>query len=364
MRHSTYLQCLKQTEEVTTNEELRQRIWDALDHLQDADFEGIGKIILEASESGRILCGTTEETRLLAVKLIPFGLASEDDHVVGMMIKYATGNLDLAGNVVFLAVWLARWAQDGMPTLRLNENQASSFALSDLSDDQLNRWKPPWRSFMISIPQIIPNTFIRRIGVQKIDVKPVGLEEHDRIHDSIFVRVEKTNPKELIFNAEGSAKDLHDVVKSNLVSPDAYGNTLKNKKIIELCTRITLNAVVAMSCKDQLRRINTGIVKKNAGRKRSKKTKKYRKIKKYGLTEFILGTPVVVNHTRYIQEYCNSKTARFHKARWLVRGHWRNQAYGPGRSLRKEIFIEPFWKGDERSSVILREHQIKEKLNV
>jgi len=33
--------------------------------------------------------------------------------------------------------------------------------------------------------------------------------------------------------------------------------------------------------------------------------------------------------------------------RFIVRGHWRNQAYGPERSLRRKQWIFPFWKGPE-----------------
>lgn len=33
--------------------------------------------------------------------------------------------------------------------------------------------------------------------------------------------------------------------------------------------------------------------------------------------------------------------------RWIVRGHWRWQAYGPGRSERRRIWINPFVKGPE-----------------
>lgn len=32
-------------------------------------------------------------------------------------------------------------------------------------------------------------------------------------------------------------------------------------------------------------------------------------------------------------------------ARFVVRGHWRMQAYGPARSLRRRQWIQPFWKG-------------------
>jgi hypothetical protein len=44
---------------------------------------------------------------------------------------------------------------------------------------------------------------------------------------------------------------------------------------------------------------------------------------------------------------------------FLVRGHWRNQAHGEGRSLRRRQWIEPFWKGPEEARVLLRGHVVK-----
>lgn len=41
-----------------------------------------------------------------------------------------------------------------------------------------------------------------------------------------------------------------------------------------------------------------------------------------------------------------------------VRGHWRRQRYGEGRSLQKTIWIQPFWKGPEESRVLLRQHKV------
>lgn len=35
-----------------------------------------------------------------------------------------------------------------------------------------------------------------------------------------------------------------------------------------------------------------------------------------------------------------------------VRGHWRQQAYGPGRADRKTIWIQPFWKGPEMGEIV------------
>lgn len=37
--------------------------------------------------------------------------------------------------------------------------------------------------------------------------------------------------------------------------------------------------------------------------------------------------------------------------RWMVRGHWRNQRFGTGRSEVKRIWINPFWKGPEDAPI-------------
>jgi len=34
-------------------------------------------------------------------------------------------------------------------------------------------------------------------------------------------------------------------------------------------------------------------------------------------------------------------------ARWIVRGHWRNQACGPARAERRMTWVRPHWKGDD-----------------
>lgn len=40
--------------------------------------------------------------------------------------------------------------------------------------------------------------------------------------------------------------------------------------------------------------------------------------------------------------------------RTVVNGHWRNQPYGPGRALRKPIYIEPFLRGPSGAPIIIR----------
>lgn len=44
--------------------------------------------------------------------------------------------------------------------------------------------------------------------------------------------------------------------------------------------------------------------------------------------------------------------------RQRVRGHWKVQAHGPGRSERKTIHVEPYWRGPDAAEVISRPYMV------
>ena len=48
-------------------------------------------------------------------------------------------------------------------------------------------------------------------------------------------------------------------------------------------------------------------------------------------------------------------SGRVYTRRWIVRGHWTHQAYGPGRELRRVQYIEPYVKGPEGAPLVATE---------
>jgi len=48
------------------------------------------------------------------------------------------------------------------------------------------------------------------------------------------------------------------------------------------------------------------------------------------------------------------------KHRHIVRGHYRNQAHGPARSLRTRKWIQPFWKGPEEGAALVHTYKLDE----
>lgn len=41
--------------------------------------------------------------------------------------------------------------------------------------------------------------------------------------------------------------------------------------------------------------------------------------------------------------------------RWIVNGHWRQQPYGPGRQLRRAVYVAPFVKGPADKPLVIRD---------
>ena len=47
---------------------------------------------------------------------------------------------------------------------------------------------------------------------------------------------------------------------------------------------------------------------------------------------------------------------REYRHRWVVRGHWRNQAHGPGRAQRRPVWVPSYIKGPDGAPLLAREH--------
>jgi hypothetical protein len=52
---------------------------------------------------------------------------------------------------------------------------------------------------------------------------------------------------------------------------------------------------------------------------------------------------------------CATDTGRTYRHRWVVRGHWRDQAHGPSRELRKRIYVPSYIKGPDGAPLLERE---------
>ena len=57
-----------------------------------------------------------------------------------------------------------------------------------------------------------------------------------------------------------------------------------------------------------------------------------------------------------VVERDGEEPTRVYRHRWMVRGHWRNQAHGPGRTERRPTWVPSYIKGPEGAPLLAREH--------
>lgn len=75
-----------------------------------------------------------------------------------------------------------------------------------------------------------------------------------------------------------------------------------------------------------------------------------------------VGAPVQIDLRETVREaWSGKRSGGTPKVQFLVRGHWRNQACGPGHAERRRTWIEPFWKGPAESRILLRGHALQKE---
>lgn len=75
---------------------------------------------------------------------------------------------------------------------------------------------------------------------------------------------------------------------------------------------------------------------------------------------FLLSSPVKIDLREHLGAVLSGRKGSSPTVQFLVRGHWTNQAHGPRMSLRKKLWINPFWKGPEDTRILLRQVKVDE----
>jgi hypothetical protein len=85
-----------------------------------------------------------------------------------------------------------------------------------------------------------------------------------------------------------------------------------------------------------------------------------RRITNIGLPKYRVGSKIILTREeRQGYEMLGSKGFWKLSYRFLVQGHFRNQACGEWHKERKVIFIDPFFKGPELAEVVNKTHVVK-----
>lgn len=238
-------------------------------------------------------------------------------------------NPKLATFKILDALFLARWAECGLPVFSLTHSLLASLLLTDPPkfSGQL-----PFPAFFISIPPGFISAFCKQSGRR---------ENLQRITIQKFVSVGGVPHLYMELQTQAGGPILAcPIDQVDRLSAETEEG-LADARSVALCWRLVLNLVAWIEAH------GNGISNKQ---KRST-------FKTEGNQDFpetwILGQEIKLSPElrRLAVEYAagNEKATPGWKLRmrFCVRGHWKMQPCGPGGTERKRIFVEPYWKGPE-----------------
>lgn len=232
--------------------------------------------------------------------------------------------------IVWAHAFAIDWLRSGFAKLEIGHKLAASLALTDVPDDI--EIKAPWKAWSLIVPPGIfhdPND--PGAGV-------LGLAR---------VWCEGTEPRFFVSH-DGT---IMGPIKREMIYRQS--NEPRGRAVAIAIDCLVRGACLALANPDDYRKSRVGAS--------HSKTRRSSDAPDFSATRFMLSAPVSVDLREHLAETISGKarSGGSPKVQFLVRGHWRNQAHGAQRALRKQIWIQPFWKGDEETRVLLRNYTVK-----
>jgi hypothetical protein len=264
-------------------------------------------------------------------------------------------------------VGTAAWGLTGFPDFSLTDDFFHSIAATDFGDAGDEVLKFPFPAFTIRLP---PNEIL--YGCRNVFVYSFGYENDQVEYPKAHVTAGSENAGQVIFELpqlreEGktpfvlqSTWKLGDSINlgEEKLTPFQEGTAYNIKKqqlaysAVQLVRRVVLNTLLYINA-------NNGLPEKGE-KKIGPEVPVERDHKE--LPRFRIGRPIKLGPSIRKMLYHRAPTdqARELMNRFMVRGHWRNQAHGPKLTLRKRMWIEPYWKGPEDvTEALLRSYEVE-----
>jgi len=285
--------------------------------------------------------------------------------------------------------WMLRWRKFGYPTFQLTHSLAAALLLTDCSSVSGSDFRFPFPSFLITMPY--PKSPLLIDGMQgQSDVRWIIVHTMDYPINDDAQKLEDWLRHGDVFSRAPSDIRYQQSSMVRLIEPAGIGvferkpfpspdQTLESW----LMTGIPLDAVhhiPSTSLDDAAARAGLRLVanlclyldaQRQEGhdlperhirnpKKKKRRDKPGRSIGPALPPAWVLGQDIKLDAELRGAASQMARPKGQQRAEWslqsqhVVRGHWKEQAYGPGRSLRKRIRIEPYWRGPRLSEAVLR----------
>lgn len=250
--------------------------------------------------------------------------------------------------------WTCEWCMNGFPRVVLGHKHAASLMATKTRADSIPDARAPWTAFLVDVPRGLLSWVPREAHVKHKDgtysIESSGGNVQYALvtangsdisiiplaDDMTFTMIEPVDGKGL---AEFGHIDLRNQM---LGTPDE-----RNHASLTMISRLVLGVCMEMTSSSY------------SGEKIGvRPTKADPRTGEPRTWTFQLTRNVKVDCRDAVRAYSEGKSRSSPTVQCLVRGHWKQQPCGRGGADRKNIFVEPYWRGPEDAPIASRNHLI------
>lgn len=246
------------------------------------------------------------------------------------------------------APWFLAWARGGYNVFDLSPDFVAAMLLTDPSEIDLPTLKLPFSGMLLMIPDKfatgVEGTSYTKIHIVEIDDSRVfdGDTAHQDGEKKPAIAIYATDGIRILSTVAPRA-ELSWAVLEELPGDDDVDVDREARKTIQ---RIALGAIAYATAVDR------AITERFPGAKKKKPGNEA------PLTHWTIGRTIKIDPELVRVARSGAREIAFRiKSRFVVRGHYRNQAHGPNRSLRTMKWIAPFFKGPEEGARLVHTYK-------
>lgn len=243
--------------------------------------------------------------------------------------------------------WACEWHNNGYPRVGLGHRHAAALMATSTKSESIPDVRAPWDAFLIDVPSGLlgwPSEYVAR--------HPNGTEtRHERTlsFPHALVRVDGAGGVTIIpVEEEGRPLSL---IQTGSVAE--LGDFSHREPSFLLLGRLVLGVCMETTCATF--KGNRGVPIGPRPVQRDPRTGEPK------TWTFQLSRDVKVDCREVVKAYARGSSQTSPSVQSLVRGHWRRQPCGKSGSERKNIFVEPYWRGPEEAHISLRQHKLVER---
>lgn len=284
--------------------------------------------------------------------------------------------------------WCLSWARHGHNVFDLSPDFTAAMLLTDPREIDIKTAKLPFKGLLITIPSEfatgveglhytkihvweMPRTHIEQLDVSHkiVDImKSVPDADYKSILDTAVARINEKTPKSLVVRkadendtaiciyATDGSHAFNTLIESKNLSweaIDALPDDVTEEE--DRQARRTIQQIV-FGMLAYVNAVDDAVTPRQTHDKHKKKRKAAPENK---LKHWEVGRTIRLDQNLIRAARGGSREIALRiKTRFIVRGHYRNQAHGPRRSERTMRWIAPFWKGPEEGARIVHTYKL------